>query len=86
MRNRLVLSVRGAALPLLSSVVRAAPDEVEAGEKGKTGWVVGILTAVLFLGERPSPLHLAGGAAILLGLTLLLRSKPLPDPPGGPAS
>jgi drug/metabolite transporter (DMT)-like permease len=36
--------------------------------------VVGLLSAVLLLGERPAPLRLAGGAAILAGLLILLRA------------
>ena len=44
--------------------------------------VVGTLTAVAFLHERPTPLHLAGGAAILIGLALLLRGAPAPTPDG----
>jgi drug/metabolite transporter (DMT)-like permease len=41
--------------------------------------VVGTLTAVAFVGDRPSPLQLIGGAAILASLALLLRS------PAGPS-
>jgi drug/metabolite transporter (DMT)-like permease len=40
--------------------------------------VVGTLTAVVFLGDRPTLLQMAGGAAILIGLTLLLRTAPVP--------
>jgi drug/metabolite transporter (DMT)-like permease len=36
--------------------------------------VVGTLTAVAWLGDRPSPLQLLGGAAILAGLAMLLHS------------
>ena len=45
--------------------------------------VVGTLSAVVVLGERPAPLQLAGGTAILLGLVLLLRVTPAnaPSPP-----
>ena len=37
--------------------------------------VFGLLTAFLFLGERPSPALLIGGAVILAGLTLVVRAK-----------
>jgi drug/metabolite transporter (DMT)-like permease len=33
---------------------------------------------VVFLGDRPTLLQMAGGAAILIGLTLLLRTAPVP--------
>jgi drug/metabolite transporter (DMT)-like permease len=36
--------------------------------------VAGTLTAVARLGDRPSPLRLLGGAAILGGLALLLHN------------
>ena len=49
-----------------------------AGQLANLTPVVGTLTAIVFLGERPSPLQLAGGVAILVGLTLLLRGEPLP--------
>jgi drug/metabolite transporter (DMT)-like permease len=39
---------------------------------------VGLLTAVALLGERPSVWQLGGGASIILGLALLLRSQPQP--------
>jgi drug/metabolite transporter (DMT)-like permease len=45
---------------------------VRAGQLGNLTPVVGILTAVAFLGDRPSLLQLAGGAAILGALALLL--------------
>jgi drug/metabolite transporter (DMT)-like permease len=51
-----------------------------AGLLGNLTPVVGTLTAVVFLGDRPSLLQLVGGAAILAGLVLLLRS------PAGPSS
>ncbi|WP_426513692.1 DMT family transporter [Dactylosporangium sp. McL0621] len=46
--------------------------------------VVGTLTAVVFLGDRPTLPQLAGGAAILAGLALFLHTTPSPpdDPPG----
>jgi drug/metabolite transporter (DMT)-like permease len=47
---------------------------VRAGQLGNLTPVVGTLTAVAFLGDRPSLLRLAGGAGILLGLVLLLNS------------
>jgi drug/metabolite transporter (DMT)-like permease len=37
--------------------------------------VAGTLTAIFVLGERPAPLQLAGGAAVLAGLALLLRDS-----------
>jgi drug/metabolite transporter (DMT)-like permease len=47
---------------------------VRAGQLGNLTPVVGTLTAVVFLGDRPSLLQLTGGAGILLGLALLLGS------------
>lgn len=52
-----------------------------AGQLANLTPVVGTLTAIVFLGERPSLLQLAGGVAILVGLTLLLRGEPLPASP-----
>lgn len=46
-----------------------------AGQLGNLTPVVGTLTAVAFLGDRPGLLPLAGGAAILAGLALLLRTE-----------
>ena len=51
-----------------------------AGLLGNLTPVAGTLTAVVFLGDRPSSLQMIGGAAILAGLVLLLRS------PAGPPS
>lgn len=45
-----------------------------AGQLGNLTPVVGTVTAVAFLGDRPSPLQLAGGAAILVALAWLLRA------------
>jgi drug/metabolite transporter (DMT)-like permease/GNAT superfamily N-acetyltransferase len=45
-----------------------------AGQLRNLTPVVGTVSAVAFLGDRPSPLQLVGGAAILGGLVLLLRS------------
>jgi len=50
-----------------------------AGLLGNLTPVVGTLTAVVFLGDRPSLLQVAGGAAILVGLMVLLQSPA--DPP-----
>lgn len=47
-----------------------------AGQLGNLTPVVGTLTAVAFLSDRPSPLQLVGGAAILGGLALLLHNPP----------
>jgi drug/metabolite transporter (DMT)-like permease len=52
-----------------------------AGQLGNLTPVVGTLTAVAFVGDRPSLLQLVGGAAILGGLTLLLRNPGKPDQP-----
>jgi drug/metabolite transporter (DMT)-like permease len=46
---------------------------VRAAQLGNLTPVVGTLTAVVFLGDRPSLLRVAGGVAILGGLALLLR-------------
>jgi drug/metabolite transporter (DMT)-like permease len=45
-----------------------------AGQLGNLTPVVGTLTAVAFLGDRPSWPQLVGGGAILAGLALLLHS------------
>jgi len=50
-----------------------------AGQLANLTPVVGTLTAVAFLGDRPSPLQLAGGAAILAGLALLLHNPANPQ-------
>jgi drug/metabolite transporter (DMT)-like permease len=47
-----------------------------AGQLANLTPAVGMLMAVVLLGERPTVLKLAGGAAILVGLVLLLRSAP----------
>ncbi|MFI5889533.1 DMT family transporter [Actinoplanes sp. NPDC051513] len=51
-----------------------------AGQLGNLTPVVGTLTAVVFLGDRPSLLQLAGGAAILGSLALLLHVPNNPAP------
>jgi drug/metabolite transporter (DMT)-like permease len=51
--------------------------------------VAGTLSAVLLLGERPAPLQLAGGAAILVSLVIVLRTGvagPAPQPAADPVS
>jgi drug/metabolite transporter (DMT)-like permease len=45
-----------------------------AAQLGNLTPVIGTLTGVVFLGDRPSPLQLVGGAAILGGLAMLLHS------------
>jgi drug/metabolite transporter (DMT)-like permease len=52
-----------------------------AGQLANLTPVVGTLTAVAFLGDRPSPLQLLGGAAILGGLALLLHNPATPHQP-----
>jgi len=47
-----------------------------AGQLGNLTPVVGTLTAVVFLGDRPSLFQLVGGAAILGALALLLQTPP----------
>jgi drug/metabolite transporter (DMT)-like permease len=46
-----------------------------AGQLGNLTPIVGTLTAVAFLGDRPTLLQWAGGGAILAGLALLLRAE-----------
>ena len=55
-----------------------------AGQLGNLTPVVGTLTAVVFLGDRPSPLQLLVGAAILGGLALLLHRPATPHQPNAP--
>ncbi len=55
-----------------------------AGQLGNLTPVVGTLTAVAFLGDRPSFLQLVGGAAILGGLALLLHNPATPHQPNPP--
>ncbi len=50
-----------------------------AGQLGNLTPVVGTLTAVAFLGDRPSLLQLVGGTAILGGLALLLHTPSEPN-------
>jgi drug/metabolite transporter (DMT)-like permease len=53
-----------------------------AGQLGNLTPVVGTLTAVVFLGDRPSLLQLIGGAAILAALAWLVhRPDPAPSVP-----
>jgi drug/metabolite transporter (DMT)-like permease len=53
-----------------------------AGQLGNLTPVVGTLTAVTFLGDRPTLPQLVGGAAILIALAWLLHSPPNdPDVP-----
>ncbi len=58
-----------------------------AGQLSNLTPVVGTLTAIVVLHDRPAPLQLVGGAAILAGLALLLRDTgpastvPLPQEP-----
>ncbi|MFI6070573.1 DMT family transporter [Actinoplanes sp. NPDC051343] len=49
-----------------------------AGQLGNLTPIVGTLTAVVFLGDRPSLIQWAGGAAILTGLVLLLHTEEKP--------
>ncbi|WP_261560509.1 DMT family transporter [Frankia tisae] len=60
---------------------------VRAGQLLNLAPVVGTVTSVAFLGERPTTPQSVGGAAILVGLALLLhsasahtRQQPLDDP------
>jgi drug/metabolite transporter (DMT)-like permease len=55
-----------------------------AGQLGNLTPVVGTLTAVVFLGDRPSLLQLVGGAAILGGLAVLLHGPATPHEPSPP--
>jgi drug/metabolite transporter (DMT)-like permease len=55
-----------------------------AGQLGNLTPVVGTLTAIVFLGDRPSLPQLAGGAAILGGLALLLHSPAEAHQPSPP--
>lgn len=70
----------GAAGGVLFNRGIALVPAVRAGQLGNLTPVVGTLTAVLFLGDRPSLLQLIGGAGILAGLALLLQSTPKPEP------
>ena len=57
-----------------------------AGQLGNLTPVVGTLTAVVFLGDRPSFLQMIGGAAIVAGLVLLLRGPAGSPSPSTPES
>jgi drug/metabolite transporter (DMT)-like permease len=59
----------------------ARVSATRAGQLGNLTPVVGTLTAVVFLGDRPSLPQLVGGAAILGGLALLLHSPATPHLP-----
>ncbi len=61
-----------AALALLGPSDTAVVSTVEP--------VVSIAVAGLVLGERLSPLQAAGGAVVLLAVTVLARLRPVPDP------
>jgi drug/metabolite transporter (DMT)-like permease len=68
----LAVVVCGAVGGVLFNRGIARVPAARAGLLGNLTPVVGTLTAVVFLGDRPSLLQLAGGAGILLGLALLL--------------
>jgi drug/metabolite transporter (DMT)-like permease len=68
----------GAVGGVLFNTGIARVPAARAGQLANLTPVVGTLTAVLFLGDRPSPVQWAGGAAILAGLALLLRSEEIP--------
>lgn len=53
-----------------------------AAQLGNLTPVIGTLTAIGFLGERPSLLQGVGGFAILGGIALLLRGPVEPDRSG----
>jgi drug/metabolite transporter (DMT)-like permease len=55
-----------------------------AGQLGNLTPVVGTLSAVVFLGDRPSLPQLVGGAAILGGLAVLLHGPATPPEPSSP--
>lgn len=61
-----------AALALLGPADTAVVSTVEP--------VVSIGVAALVLGERLSPLQLAGGAVVLLAVSVLARTRPAPEP------
>lgn len=61
-----------AALALLGPADTAVVSTVEP--------VVSIGVAALVLGERLSPLQLAGGAVVLLAVGVLARTRPAPEP------
>lgn len=63
-----------AALALLGASDTAVISTVEP--------VVSIAVAGLVLGERLSPLQLAGGAVVLLAVGTLARTRPVPSRPG----
>jgi drug/metabolite transporter (DMT)-like permease len=63
----------GAAGGVLFNQGIARVPAARAGQLGNLTPVVGTLTAVAFLGDRPSLLQLAGGLGILTGLALLLH-------------
>jgi drug/metabolite transporter (DMT)-like permease len=70
----LAVVVCGAIGNLMFNRGIALVPAARAGQLGNLTPVVGTLTAVVFLGDRPSLLQLAGGAGILAGIALLLRN------------
>ncbi|WP_433304909.1 DMT family transporter [Actinoplanes sp. CA-030573] len=75
----------GAAGGVLFNRGIARVPATRAAQLGNLTPVAGTLTAVVFLGDRPSLLQLAGGAGILAGLVLLLHNpEPHVDPEESP--
>ncbi|WP_436532614.1 DMT family transporter [Actinoplanes sp. HUAS TT8] len=57
-----------------------------AAQLGNLTPVIGTLSAIVFLGDRPSLLQVVGGVAVLGGIGLLLRGPAGPDRPALPAT
>jgi drug/metabolite transporter (DMT)-like permease len=74
----LAVVVCGAVGGVLFNRGIARVPATRAGQLGNLTPIVGTLTAVVFLGDRPALIQWAGGAAILTGLVLLLHTEEKP--------
>jgi drug/metabolite transporter (DMT)-like permease len=79
----LMAAIVGAAAPtaaMLSAVRRVGPTRTSILMMLEP--VVGVALAALFLAERPVPLQLVGGTAVLVA-GIILQARPITEPPHG---